>query len=111
MSARGINPLYAQLRELRRAARLTLTEAAEQLHVTPAALGAWERGDRHPPIDRLDLVFGFYGRELRAVPMGAVLLDPAEPAPGVVLTDEQMVAQLRRVAAQLEARAPLGGAL
>ena len=98
------HPIYNKLRQLREAAELTLPAAAEQMKVSAAALGSWERGDRRPSLARVDEILHHFGYELRVVAIGAVLLDPAEPAAGLVLTDEQMVAQLRHVAAQLDAR-------
>lgn len=49
---------FAQLRESR---NLTQSNLAEMLDMSVRAISAWERGDRKPPIDKLEWLADFYG--------------------------------------------------
>lgn len=94
-STMGPHPLCRMLRELRHATRRSLAQI-EAAHGIPAVvLGAYERGDRLPPVTKLDAILRqVYGYELRAVPMGS----EATQLPG------DTVALLRAIADQLEER-------
>lgn len=89
------HPLCALLRELRTAARLSLSAFEARSGFPAVVVGAYERGDRLPPLPKLDLLLGFYGYALRAVPVDrqAVQL-PAD-----------MAGQLRAIADQIEVAA------
>lgn len=52
------------LREMRRAVNLTQTAAADALGVTQASLGAWERGEARPTLDKLQPMARLYGVSL-----------------------------------------------
>ncbi len=86
------HPLCAMLRQLRQAARLSLSQFEERHGIPAVVIGAYERGDRVPPLTKLDHILGCFGYRLAAVPLGvqAVRL-PAD-----------MVAELRAIADQLE---------
>lgn len=85
------------LRELRHASGLSLARAEQQFGIKAVVLGSYERGDRTPYADRLDACLAFYGYELRAVPIGATVIEGPVPA-ATVLTDEQIAAALRSLA-------------
>lgn len=68
MTRRFTHPLRAQLRDLRKATGLSLTAFAAKYNMTAASIGAYERGDRVPSVDRLAELLDRYGYELVAVP-------------------------------------------
>lgn len=86
------HPLCVMLRELRQVAGLSLKQMAKH-GVAPVALGAYERGDRLPPIHKLDQLLGVFGYQLTAVPIG----------PDTVRVPEDIAMELRAIADQLEA--------
>lgn len=92
--AKPVHPLCRMLRELRRQTRLSLGQIQERYGMPAVVLGAYERGDREPPMTKLEQAFALYGYKLTAVPID----DSA------IILDVDMVAQLRGIAAQLEAR-------
>ena len=55
------------LKEMRRAASLTQVNAAAAMGVSQAALGAWERGEARPTLDKLKPMAGLYGVSLEAL--------------------------------------------
>jgi transcriptional regulator with XRE-family HTH domain len=89
----GTHPICVLLRELRHAAGLSLADI-ERIHGLKAVvLGAYERGDRTPPLSKLDWILRtVYGYELKAVPLGT----NATRLSGDVVFD------LRTIADQLE---------
>ncbi len=87
------HPLCQQIRNLRRAAGLTLTTFEERSGIPAVVCGAYERGDRQPPLHKLDAIFDFFGYRLVAVPKDAE----------AVRVSEDMVADLRAIADQLAA--------
>lgn len=89
------HPLCAQLRELRLAAGLSLTEAQERYGFNAILVGSYERGDRVPPLPKIDALFRAYGYELVAAPMGSA----------AVRRSADMVEELRAIAHQLETTA------
>lgn len=91
------HPLCGLLRELRQARRLSLTAFHNRTGIPAVVLGAYERGDRLPPLPKLDAILSFYGYELRAVPVGA----------DAVQRTDDMVTQLRSIANQLESTAQM----
>lgn len=86
------HPICHQMRELRRAAGLSLTEAEQLIGIPAIVLGSYERGDRHPPLAKVETILSGYGYTLAAVPndFDAVRL-PAD-----------MAAELRAIAAQID---------
>ncbi len=89
-----LHPLCAMLRQLRRAAGLSLHEFQDRHGIPAVVLGSYERGDRHPPLAKLDQIFAAYGYRLLAV--------PAEES--AVRRPLDMAAELRAIADQLERR-------
>lgn len=89
------HPLCVLLRRLRQASGVSL-QRMEQLHGLKAVvLGAYERGDREPPIRKLDEALRLYGYQLAAIPIDAD--DPVQ-------LSGDYVADLRRIADHLEQR-------
>lgn len=80
------------LRELRQSAGWSLSTIERKYGMSAVVLGAYERGDRTPPLPKLEQVLGFYGYELQAVPMGSQHVRKA--------TD--IVEELRAIADQIE---------
>ncbi len=90
---RKVHPLCARLRELRHARGLSLNQFEVEHPAIPAVvLGAYERGDRVPPVSKLEEIYKFYGYRLDAVPINA----------NHVRLDADMVADLRAIADQME---------
>jgi transcriptional regulator with XRE-family HTH domain len=87
------HPLCRQLRQLRKAKGMSLAQFEDRSGIPAVVVGAYERGDRIPPLHKLEAVFQFFGYRLVAVPTDA----DATRLP----TD--MVAELRAIADQLEA--------
>lgn len=64
-----IHPVVKQMRDLRLAARLSLVEAEITTQVPAIVMGSYERGDRQPPLSKLDAILKCYGYRLVAVPV------------------------------------------
>lgn len=62
----------ARLRQIRRSSKLSLNEVAEKSgdYFKASCLGAYERGDRVIPVDRLVELAAFYGFPASAVLVG-----------------------------------------
>jgi len=84
--------LCTLLRQLRLAAGLSLTQFQERYGIPAVVVGAYERGDRVPPLAKLDSIFRCYGYELIAVPVDT----------NAVQRIPDMVTTLRVIANQLE---------
>ncbi len=81
------------LRELRLAARLSLAQFEDRFDIPAVVVGAYERGDRIPPLHKLEAILACYGYRLLAVPKdGSAVRLPID-----------MIADLRAIADQLEA--------
>lgn len=87
------HPLCALIRELRAATRLSLAQFEERFGISAVVVGAYERGDRIPPVPKLEAILNCFGYRLAAVPAGT----DAVRLPG------DMVADLRAIADQLAA--------
>ena len=87
-----VHPLCAMLRELRTAARLSLAQFEQRYGIPAVVVGAYERGDRIPPLNKLETILGCFGYKLVAVPTSA----DAVRLPLDIVTD------LRAIADQLE---------
>jgi len=66
------HPICAQIRQLRKAAGYTLADVERRHGVKAIVLASWERGDRHPSIEAVDAVLGFFGLHLAVMPINAV---------------------------------------
>lgn len=86
------HPVCGKLRELRRAQDLSLVEAEQRYGISAVVLGSYERGDRNPPLTKIEQILGFYGYTLAAVPKNE----------DAVRLPTDMVLELRRIADYLE---------
>ena len=89
----------AHLRELRKAAGLSLPQAAARAGMATVVLGSYERADRRPGVDQLAKVYAAYGFELRPVPIGT----PGEADAGRVWTPDEIAATLASIARSVTA--------
>lgn len=80
------------LRSLRTASGMSLAGVEKAYGVPAVVLGAYERGDREPPLRKLDHLLDCYGYELTAVPKDET----------AVRLPEEAIAVLRSLANQLE---------
>lgn len=67
--AQSVHPVCKQIRDLRLAARLSLSEAEQLTGISGIVLGSYERGDRVPPLTKIDQILRGYGYRLAAVPV------------------------------------------
>lgn len=88
----ALHAVCKQLRDLRKAAGLSLSQASRRVGVPDIVLGSYERGDRQPPLTKIESILNGYGYTLAAVPkdFDAVRL-PAD-----------MAQELRRIADQID---------
>lgn len=86
------HPVAKQLRDLRRARGESLEQAGRRLGISSVAIGSYERGERNPPLLRLEEILNFYGYTLVAIP---------KDFDAIRLTGS-MVRELRMIATQLE---------
>ena len=86
------HPLCVLLRELRQATGLSLGRFQEKYGVSGVVLGSYERGDRIPPVPKLDEILAHLGYRLTVVP-----IDYTE-----VRRFDEIVDDLRSIANQLE---------
>jgi len=89
---RDPHPICKMLRALRHASGMSLAAIEATYGIPAVVLGAYERGDREPPLRKLDRVLAVYGHHLAAVPTS----DAAVRLP------EDAATALRQIAAQLE---------
>jgi transcriptional regulator with XRE-family HTH domain len=90
----GPHPLCVLVRQLRRASGMSLTRFEERTGIPAVVVGAYERGDRVPPLSKLDVIFGAFGYRLTALPVDSQS----------TRLSHDVVADLRAIADQLEAR-------
>jgi transcriptional regulator with XRE-family HTH domain len=90
---RRTHRLCLMLRQLRLAAGLSLADFEGRFGYPAVVLGAYERGDRVPPLHKMDSILECYGYRLQAVPQGQ----------GFIRLSEDIVGELRAIADQLEA--------
>jgi transcriptional regulator with XRE-family HTH domain len=62
------HPVCKQLRDLRGASHLSLDQAAKRYGIAAVVLGSYERGDRNPPLRKLEEILNNYGYTLVAIP-------------------------------------------
>lgn len=87
-----IHPVVKQMRDLRIAARISLAEAEDVVGVPAIVMGSYERGDRQPPLPKIDAILKGYGYRLAAVPVDF----------DAVRLPSDMAAELRAIADQIE---------
>lgn len=68
MPTYNVHPVYKQMRDLRKAAHLSLTEAQQHTNVPAIVLGSYERGDRQATINKIESILNGYGYTLVAIP-------------------------------------------
>jgi transcriptional regulator with XRE-family HTH domain len=90
--SRQTHPICKQIRDLRTAARLSLTEAEALTGISAVVLGSYERGDRIPPLTKIEKILGSYGYRLAAVPVDF----------DAVRLPSDMATELRAIATQIE---------
>jgi transcriptional regulator with XRE-family HTH domain len=90
------HPICKQMRDLRRAAGLSLTEAQRLVGVPDIVLGSYERGDRQPPLTKVEAILNAYGYTLAAVPKDF----------DAVRLPTDMATELRRIADQIDKEKP-----
>lgn len=95
------HPICKLLRDLRHSSGMSLGTVEKKHRIPAVVLGAYERGDRTPPLSKLEHVLNLYGYELRAVPIGSE---------HIRLTTD-IIADLRAIADQLEGRDALSALL
>lgn len=88
------HPVCKTLRELRKAAGLSLKDIETELGVNGIVLGSYERGDRNPPLSKIEMILNLYGYTLVAVPQ----------VPSAVRRPKDMATELRIIADQLEGK-------
>ncbi len=86
------HPICRQMRALRRAAGLSLADMQDHFAVNPIVVGAYERGDRIPPLPKADALLRNFGYRLSIEPIG----------PSAVRQPSDMIEDLRAIADQLE---------
>lgn len=89
---RDLHPVVQKLRDLRRASGLSLATIERDHNIRSVVVGAYERGDREPPLKKIDAMLSIYGYRLS--------IEPIEGIP-VVRSHAEMAEQLRRFADQL----------
>lgn len=70
MPDRPPHRLLAEARELREAARLSISKAAQLAGMPGSVLGSHERGDRRASLEQMDRTLAVYDRRLAIVPIG-----------------------------------------
>jgi transcriptional regulator with XRE-family HTH domain len=88
----GLHPICKQMRDLRKAAGLSLTQAQHVVGVPDIVLGSYERGDRQPPLAKAVAILNGYGYTLAAIPKDF----------DAVRLPTDMATELRRIADQIE---------
>lgn len=86
------HPVSKQLRDLRHARGESLEMAGRRLGIPPVVIGSYERGERNPPLLRLEEILNQYGYTLVAIP---------KDFDAIRLTGN-IVRELRLIASQLE---------
>lgn len=95
-----LHPVIAQLRDIRKAAGLSLQQLERQHGIKAVVAGSYERGDRRPSVDGLQVLLDVYGYQLVAVPRARTL--DGRPT---VRTAAQICELLRAIADQVDPEA------
>lgn len=99
-----MHPVVAQLRELRKAAGLSLQQMERQHGIAAVVVGSYERGDRRPTVEAVQRLLDIYGHQLVAVPRARTL--DGRPT---VRTPQQICDVLRAIADQVDPEARKAG--
>lgn len=99
-ATREPHPLCAMIRNLRQAGGLSLKQFELKTGLPAVVIGAYERGDRIPPLSKLEQIYEAFGYRLVAVPASTE----------AVRLPTDIVADLRAIANQLEHTAQVRGA-
>lgn len=89
MTARIPHRLAVELRRFRNERGWSLLAAQAHTGVDMVVIGSYERGDRQPPMGRLDALAGHYGMQLAFVPKGTDMAS--------LLADREELHALRRM--------------
>ncbi len=89
------HPICQLVRDLRIVARISLTQFETKFGIPGAVVAAYERGERNPPLSKIDQILRCFGYQLVAVPVDR----RAIRLPG------DLAAELRVIADQLAALA------
>jgi transcriptional regulator with XRE-family HTH domain len=92
-----MHEICTTMRELRKAAGMSLQDAENVMGISAVALGSYERGERNPPLAKIEQILNTFGHRLAAVPMS----DDALRLPA------DMAKQLRAMADQWDAKTTL----
>lgn len=84
--------MCAMIRQLRLASRMSLAQFEERHGIKAVVVGAYERGDRTPPLPKLEAILGCFGYQIVAIPKDS----------DAVRLPSNIVAELRAIADQLE---------
>lgn len=87
-----VHPVCKTLRDLRQAAGLSLHSAELRFGVSGMVLGSYERGDRNPPLTKIEEILSVYGYTLVAVPKDST----------AIRLPEDIALELRLIADHLE---------
>lgn len=86
------HPICDLLRQLRKASGLSLAKIEEKYGISGVVLASYERGDREPPMRKIDSALNIFGYRLAAVPISE----------DRVRVPADLAATLRSIADQLE---------
>lgn len=87
-----VHPVCKAMRDLRQASGLSLTSAERRFGISGIVLGSYERGDRNPPLSKIEQILNVYGYTLVAVPKDDL----------AIRLPENIAAELRLIADHLE---------
>lgn len=87
-----IHPLCVLIRNLRMSAGWTLAHASERIKIPAIVLGSYERGERTPPLNKIEQILNVYGYELVA----------AKASRTAIRLPTDMAEDLRHIAGVLE---------
>ena len=62
-----VDPIAAQMRTIRQRLGWSLERASEKTGVAAVVIGSWERGERHPAIDKMRPILTAYGYRIELV--------------------------------------------
>ncbi len=85
------HPVCRTLRELRKATGLSLNQVQARQGINAIVLGSYERGDRIPPLNKIEEILNAFGYTLKAVPQRAdAVRIPADMADELRLIADQL---------------------
>ncbi len=86
------HPVCRKLRELRRASGLSLQDMEDKHGVNSVLMGSYERGDRIPPLPKIDALLKLFGHRITT--------EPADD--DAIRVSSDIAGDLRAIANQLE---------